>query len=471
MTRIFPQNSKRMCGIRKTLARGIIWPLAVTLSYTAPTMAQSPAQGIVQNQTLIPRQETNPALRSANFLPPELLMSAHHRVRPFVKNNGIANTYSIETPHGEHWVQGTEQAKIRIFEIQATEKLRNKSTIGAIGKSTKNRTVNLVKTPVRVVKGVGDRIDAVENAQDALFFVPENTGYLLGKLAKGVGQLGVTGARIIKGAGNTSCSGLNCVADLGEDAWSGLNSIVGKHNAARRLHKQLGTNPETRNKDLQREINRLSYAEAYSGTAYKIGLGTGYANIDYFSPLVTGVGYVNNGEFLGSYEDAHKRRNRNKERLEQWGVNKDNIKTFYSNEAYTKAMRAEINELLASFGTPETRTRLVAIAKDAGSPYIAYQNLVTLRYLSREVTKGNIREIAPESSGAVGVRRNGTIVLPYAADYLQLTPQSEQSLQYMAKLKNLSPHYTASEIHIIGKASPEFKAKAISIGVIVTEGI
>ena len=465
------KDKSSACGFRKAFACCAILPFATALSYSGAVSAQVPVNNTVKYQGSVSERAANAALRSSNFLPPELMISAHHRVRPFVRNDGIANTYSIETPHGEHLIQGTEQTKIRIFEIQATEKLRDKTIIGAIGKSTKNRTVNLVKTPIRIVEGVGDRIDAVENAQDALFFIPENTGYLLGKLAKGVGQLGATGVRIVKGARNTSCSGLDCVADFGEDAWSGVNSLVGKHNAARRLHQQLGTNPETRNKDLQREINRLSYAEAYSGTAYKVGLGTGYANIDYFSPLVTGVGYVNNGEFLGSYEDAHKLRNRNKDRLEQWGVEEEDIRTLYSNESYTKSMRAEINELLASFGTPTTRARLVKIAKDAGTPYIAYQNLVTLRYLAQESETGNISQIAPESSGAVGVRRNGTIVLPYAADYLQLTPQSEKSLQYMSMLRNQSPQYRASEIHVIGKASPEFKVKAQSIGIIVTEGV
>ena len=408
-------------------------------------------------------------LDARNFLPSDLMVGPHHRVLPRVETNGVSNTYIIETPHGNHTVQGTDQAKVRIFEIEATEFLREKTVIGAIGKATKDKTVNLVKTPIRIVGAVGDRIDAVESAQDALFFVPENVGLLIGKLANGVGEIGVTGARIVKGAGSTSCSGLNCVTDIGGDVWSGLNSIVGKHDAANRLHKSVGTNPETRNKALRRQVDRLAYTDAYTGTAYKMGLGVSNANIDYFSPVVTGTGYVNNGEFLTIYKDAYRERNANKERLNSWGISKDDIESLYSNENYTNAMRREINVHLQSFGTPNTRTRLVKIAKNASTPYVAHQNFLTIRYLAKEYGDGRIREIVPESGGAVGVRDNGTLVLPYVADYLQWTPSSERTVNYMSRLKTLSPDYRMSEIHVIGRASDEFKIKAQAMGVNIIE--
>ncbi len=409
------------------------------------------------------------SFKTSEFLSPDLMQSPYHTVQPTVLNNGVSNTYIIDTPHGQHSLQGTEQAKIRIFEIAATEQLRKRTMVGAALKSTRNRTVNLVTTPIRIVELVGDRIDAVDSAEDAVFFLPETAGYVIGVVLKGVGEIGVTGARIVKGAGNASCSGLNCVTELGSDAWSGINSIVGKHNSARRLHAELGTNPETRNKDLRRQIDRLSYADAYTGTAYKIGLGTGYANIDYFSPVVTGVGYVNNGEFLESYKDAHRLRNKNKAKLREWGVTEADIKTLYANPSYTKSMRREIGALLLKFGTPQSRNRLIQIAKDAETPYIARQNLASMRYLTKAFETGEFSDIAPESTGSIGVTPSGKIVMPYMADYLRWTPHSEQNVDYLARIKSQSNRYNSAEIRILGKASPEFIQKAQAKGIRVTE--
>jgi hypothetical protein len=113
--------------------------------------------------------------------------------------------------------------------------------------AAKDRTSNLVTTPYRLSKDLVDHAGDISGAEDALLFVPQQVGGIVGDLLSGVGELTVTGVRISKGVAGTACSGLGCVEKARDDIWSGVNSLAGKHNAARRLHREFGTDPGTDN--------------------------------------------------------------------------------------------------------------------------------------------------------------------------------------------------------------------------------
>ena len=203
----------------------------------------------------IPAERTFDA---AQFLGPDFMQSPYHRVEPRAVADGYMLRYAIETPYEQIIIIGTEQAKLRILEIHATETLRQRSTGGAILGSAKDRTTNLVKTPYRIGKTLVNRAGDISNVEEAVLFVPEQVGQATGSLLNGVGELGVTALRITKGAAGTKCSGFGCVEKAGEDIWSGFNSLVGKHNASRRLHAEFGTDPQTDNKAYRKQIDRLA---------------------------------------------------------------------------------------------------------------------------------------------------------------------------------------------------------------------
>ena len=88
--------------------------------------------------------QTAPArmVDAAHFLSAEFMQSPYHRVEPQAVSDGYLLRYTIETPYERVIVTGTEQAKLRIREIHATEALRQRSTGGAILGSAKDRTTN-----------------------------------------------------------------------------------------------------------------------------------------------------------------------------------------------------------------------------------------------------------------------------------------------------------------------------------------
>ncbi len=399
-------------------------------------------------------------INAQDFLGQENMQSAYHTVDSQAFTDGFVNTYKIESADGIAEIIGTQATLNYISEVKATHMLRQRSTLGAIGKSAYNRTTNLVTTPYRTAKSIYDRAANINNVQEAVLFIPNGVFDVAGNLLNGVGEAAVTGVRITKGAAGTKCGSFGqCLSEAGEDIWSGTNSVLGKHNAARRLHKSLGTNPESRNKALQRQIDRLSYAEAYTGTAYKFGVAN--AGIDVLSPYQSGIGWFNNGEFLAGYEDAHRARNRDKAALLSWGVTQDEIDRLYNNEAFTKAQRAELVAALSHIPAPEYRAGLVRDNLSIDRPYIVNTRLKTYQYLAHASQKGAVKTFISGAPATIFVTPRDTLVLPVVSDYLQWSPDISAPVTYLSQNRNAA----GAEIHVIGKVSPDFRRQTESLGV------
>ena len=407
--------------------------------------------------TAQPAKAQSEAVNAAQFLGAEYMQSPHHRVAPLAISDGYMLRYTIETPSERVVIIGTEQAKARIREIHATEQLRQRSTGGAILGSAKNRTTNLVETPYRIGKTLVNRAGDISNVGEAALFIPEQVGQAAGSLLHGVGELGVTAVRITKGAAGTKCSGFDCVEKASEDIWSGFNSLAGKHNASRRLHAEFGTDPQTNNKAYRKQIDRLAYANSYTGTAIK--LGAGQAGIEYISPAFQGVGFVNNGEFVGQYEDAHRQKNFEKQSYAAWGANPQAIEDLYKNDAYTKLIRRRLFQSLNSIPNKAFAVRLLHDAANSPDRSITESHLALFDYIANLAQSGAIMDYIGNAPKPLIVSKDGTVILPIYSDYLGLSPQLSRDLQ------DLKSRSHKSALHVLGNASPSAQQAVINAGV------
>jgi len=255
-----------------------------------------------------------------------------------------------------------------------------------------------------------------------------------------------------------------CIQKAGEDIWSGINSLAGKHNASRRLHASLGTDRETRNKNLKREIDRLSYAEAYTGATFKFIIPN--AELNYLSGYQRGIGYYNNGEFLAEYEDAHRGRNRDKDMLRNRGVSQETIDQLYANEAFTNKDRTNLSQALSALGPTPYLSDFVNNAALAPSPYAAQNKLVIYQYYARLAQSGTLANFVAGPS-ILAQRKDGTLILPFAADYIQWSPDAAIAVQNSAR--TAQSHGQRAEIHVLGHASQTFKNNSQRLGVNVIE--
>lgn len=389
------------------------------------------------------------------------MQSPYHRVEPRAVADGYMLRYAIETPYERTVVIGTEQAKLRIREIHATEVLRQRSTGSAILGSAKDRTTNLVETPFRIGKTLVNRAGKISDVEDAVLFIPEQVGGMAGSLLHGAGELGVTALRITKGAAGTKCSGFRCVEKAGEDIWSGFNSLAGKHNASRRLHAEFGTDPQTENEAYRKQINRLAYANAYTGTTIK--LGAGQAGIDVISPAFTGVGYVNNAEFVGGYEDAHRQKNREKDAYKSWGADQRAIEELFKNQAFTKLDRRRLFKALDIIPDKPFAVRLLNDITNSPNRSHTQSHLALYDYIANLAARNDIMSYVKNTPRPLIVSKNGTLIMPLYSDYLVNSPQLRSALE------NLTQQNRKSALHVLGYASPEAKQTARRMGVQIVE--
>src|SRR3954468_13733790 len=71
--------------------------------------------------------ETGGQVEAANFVPAELMKGTLHLVRPMAANDGLINTYFLDTHDGVIEVTGTAALAVRIHELYALDYLRGMS--------------------------------------------------------------------------------------------------------------------------------------------------------------------------------------------------------------------------------------------------------------------------------------------------------------------------------------------------------
>lgn len=384
-----------------------------------------------------------------------------HKVYPYAIIDHDRLRFKILTDSGDVVVKGTQDTRIYIQELYITDILKSRSTSGVVLQSTGARMANLVKTPVRAVKAVGKRTEKVDSVGDAALFIPDLTLDVAGGLLHGVGELFVTGQRLTSSVGSTKCEGLNCVGKAGEDIWSGVNSLMGKHNAARKLHSEFGTDPQTENRAYRRQIDRISYAESYIGTAVKLGVGN--AGVDVVSPWMTSVGYYNNGEFLTGYEDAHRRRNFEKGRIVSWGISRPQVEDFYKSEAFTKLQRRRFFIALETIHDQQLKRRIFDEAYWAPDRAEARGHLARAEHIA-EFAKQGLVTLGDKSARALTViTHDGKRITPIYADLLN---SNSHIAGPHAIVKQTS---VQNEIHVLGRASQRFVNMAVGAGFSVVQ--
>jgi len=406
---------------------------------------------------------------ASDFLAPEFMKSDLHTVEPQAWNDGYANTYKIITDDHVYYAQGTYNAKKRVHEIAATEELKKFSVVEAFGETVLERGANLVETPMRAIAGSRDRAANVDGMDGAVTAFRSGVGGVLRNMADGVNELGVTGLRITRGVGGTRCSGVGaCVKKAGRDIWSGMNSITGKHEASRRVHQKVGTDPYTDNEVLQKQVDRIAYTNAYTGLGFKFGV-TG-AGIPVLSPYTTGVGYYNNAEFVAQYEDAEKRRNIEKAILrDEWGMAQDDIDRLYKNKNFTHTTRSYLLSALEGISSPDARRQALLNASHSDTRYVAESNVKVLHHLSMLDLAGDVDGYVDSAGATIALKNDGSLILPFTGDYISWTGDIATLASSYAALVGPGKQYSNAEIHVLGLASPMFKEKAQSLGLRLIE--
>lgn len=161
------------------------------------------------------------------------------------------------------------------------------------------------------------------------------------------------------------------------------------------------------------------------------------------------MGYINNAEFVGGYEDAHRQRNYEKNAYRAWGANPQVIDVLFKNDAFTKLNRRRLFKALDTIPDKPFAVRLLHAIADSPDRSHIQSHLALYNYIATHSMRGDIVAYINAAPRPLIASKNGTVILPIYSDYL--APSS----QLTAALQSLKAQGRQSELHVLGHASPE----------------
>lgn len=359
------------------LMSGSTWGVA-TLSLTLILLIL-----IHANPSLGADYERPVSLKAEKILPAELVKSKWHKVESEVLNDGLFNTYRVQSPLGKFTVRTTLRLKQLAYELQVIAKMREVETGDVVVSSLEQSGKN-------VVKGVG-----------SLFTDPQ-----------GSFEGAVSGAQSLFGRAKETI-GRRKISKA-ED--SRVEQIIGISKSKGEIATQYGVSVYSENKLLQTELDRLGRADFAGG----LGVGVVQATIPGMGgALLTVSGSTRLLNEVINTTAASELWVRNKKTLLDLKYSEGLVEYFLNNPSYSPAQKTIITEALKRLKGTERSQLLLETGLQVSSMRMA--NVVTVfitmiaAYNEKEVPVASLK---PVGRFAYGINSKGKKVLFLPTDHV-----------------------------------------------------
>ena len=399
---------------------------------------------------LIAASSAAPRLQARDLLAADLLQGPMHQVESEVPVAGYMGQFTIRSDFGQIEVSSAEMARVRIAELDAVERLRERTSTNAFAEALGESAANRVRA---VEQTVADPIGTAKS-------IGRGVGRLFGRARRAVenrlaGDDNETPAAVAAPPnGDAPSSGEPSSADrVAGAAESATRWFFGYNGAVRRVAAAVGADPYTTNPLLAEQFDRLAKAAIAGGRV--LGFFVPYI------PAVSEAARLGSLSWSLSREDLEER---NREVLLDMGVDDDTIRRFQRNEAYSPTVQTALVLALESLEDIENRSALVGTAMTATTEVGArmYVRSAHLLAAARDAGqplqrgRGYGRALAAEVQG-------GGLVVAAAVDYLPLDPEVATAL--------VSREACPCELWITGFASEEARERHREAGWILRERV
>jgi hypothetical protein len=375
--------------------------------------------------------EVDPVRSAAELLPPELLTDPHYRIEPQVVTSGFANGYVVRSDYGDFEVRGDRMLRTRIREIEALAALDEMSKTEAFAKAAGNAlkspfvaTWNLITQPVDTIIGI----------------------------PTGAWEAIKQGSQLARG-------------ERSELEGSGALALIGFEMKKRQIARELGVDPYSSNKELQRQLNRFAWA-AYLGGLPSL-----------FVPFVDDSDFQRASaeptdhleEVLLTYSPEGLRR-LNRIELAVMGIPKPLADELNGHPWYSPRTATMLVEALAALDLAQNRVAFIEAAVSAQSEgdALSYEQTAELmRSYSERVSP--IREIALIDGIPMAYTESGTLLAPLAADHAIWNAEAAALARAMTEARPGELRVERVELVLSGTASPLARERFEALGVAVTE--
>jgi hypothetical protein len=375
--------------------------------------------------------EVGPVRSAVELLPPGLLTSPHYRIEPLVVTSGFANRYVITSDYADFEVRGDRMLRTRIREIEALAALdeMSKTTVFA------DAAGNALKSPFVATWKL------ITNPVDTILGIPTRAW-------KTIKQ----GSQLAQGERSAL-----------ED--SGVLALIGFETKKRQIASELGVDPYSSNKALQKQLNRFAWAAYLGGLPYL------------FVPFVDDSDFQKTSaepadklaETLLIYSPEDLRR-LNRIELAVMGVPEQLSDQLIGHPWYSPRHATVLVEALAALDLTQNRSAFIeaAVTAESEDDALFYEHTAELmRSYSDRVSP--IREIVSRNGIPMGTTESGTLVIPLPADYAIWAPATAALARAISEEASGQTNVESSELVLSGAASPLARERFEALGIAVTE--
>jgi hypothetical protein len=365
-----------------------------------------------------------------NFVPEAQMSGRLHTVRPLAINDGLNNTYFVDSPSGVLEVTGTPELLARIREIYALEYLRGLSKSEEFGKALAKSVGAKAESVVGIVR---DPVGTIKN-------VPKGASRFFGRIGEGM-----------KGGKSQ------------EESGGALAGITGVNKAKSQLAAQLGVSPYTTNEELQHELTAT--AQAMAGGGFIVSAATSLASGGAGAALTAvGVNQTLQNTLVNSTPEDLRIINRKK--LFALGVTREQADEFLMHPWYSPWHETIITDALANIGADPTTFLVRACAALTPEDAWYFQRLAQIlaRY---HTTKAPLRAIRMDNGVICALDRDGVLVVPLSCDYAIWAERAARRSEEFAASARANSNLTGLALWVDGQVSErlaqELAARKITV--------
>ncbi len=378
--------------------------------------------------------EQPPRLAASKILPANLRQGQDFKVREQVANDGLLNTYVIDSTFGSFTVVTTARLRERVGEIVALrhmESIRRSDLFAqAIGGSVRS-TVGAVENTVR------DPVGTVSN------------------VFSGVGKA-------------FSRTGESLFGSRRSDAEDGAAaSLLGVSEAKRKFAADFGVDVYSDNPVLQERLDELARATAFGKLSYSAALSVvpGAAGA-----VATASGVVTTTDDIYRTTAPADLRILNRKKLAAMGVREDAVSVFLDNSRFTPREQTELVQALERMPGNKTRelfVRFAALTHD--------HDMAHFRARQARMYAGYHAKVAPLSSfvafGEFVAGRTGAggVVFNVPVDYLVWTQWMADAVTRIDQAAAALPGVSEKRLVVVGGVSPMARRALEAKGWQITE--
>lgn len=362
-------------------------------------------------------QSASLSLKATDLLPGELLKGENYTVKQEVKNDGLMNTYSLETSFGPLAVESTALLLVRVGELKALARMQKlkesdvyQEALKKGAKSPLKGAEALIDNPVAAVKGAA-------------------TGF----------------GRWMSDVGRSIASDDPHQANVAETA-------LGQAAAKRAYAYEFRVDPYTGYAPLQKSLDDIAWAAAGGGLTMKVAFSfiPGAAGI-----VVSATGTTDTMRALVRDKSPVELEKINKGKLKAMGVPDKLAQALHANNAYTPQERTLLVGELESLAGIKGRDRYIAAAVRAEDEAKAVFMRTRAQMIGRFQSETRSGESFVELDGTLFLKtRKGAIVGHFPVDHVAATAAAIGKVKSLDMKARALPGVSARQIHFGGTLDP-----------------